>query len=275
MKIELNINGATQPVEVNPGETLLKTLRAEGYFGVKHGCETGECGACTVLVDGKPANACVTLAAQVEGHTIETIEAVGEHPEQGWKHTDGLHPLQTSFVDSGAIQCGFCTPGMVLAAKELLAREPNPSEEQVRDVLSGVLCRCTGYVKPVQAVLHAAAVLRGEAEPGELISESAWAALFTAPDAGPEGGGEGPVGTAVRVLPKVVVAPQTEGWRTVGKPEPKVDAVKLVQGKPAFTADIEKRGMLVAKILKSPLAHARIKQIDASKARALEGSTLR
>ena len=275
MKLNLTVNGKQIEIESAPHETLLKALRREGYFGVKHGCETGECGACAVLVDGKVVNSCVTLVAQVEGKQVETIEALGEHPEQGWKLTDGLHPLQQSFAESGAVQCGFCTPGMILAAKELLARNPDPTEEEVREALSGVLCRCTGYIKPVQAVLHAAAVLRGEAQPGEMVGESELLkALFDPDDAplppAPETG-EGPVRTAVRVLPKVLVSPQTRTRKQVGKPELKVDAVKLVQGKPAFTGDIEKRGMLIAKVLRSPVAHARIKKIDASKARALEG----
>jgi putative selenate reductase molybdopterin-binding subunit len=267
MKLELNINGKPHQMSTSPGDTLLKVLRANGFFGVKHGCETGECGACTILVDGKPVNSCVYLAAQAQGHEIETIEHVGEHPEQGWKHTDGLHPLQTSFVDSGAIQCGYCTPAMILAAKELLTRNPNPSEEDVRDALSGVLCRCTGYTKPVQAVLHAAAVLRGEAEPGDLLAQEILDALFISP------GEQGDTKTkpAFQVLPKVLVVPQAEEWHSVGKPERKVDAVKLVQGKPAFTADEPRPDMLIAKVLKSPFAHARIKKIDASKARALKG----
>ncbi len=279
MKLTLNINGQSIETRTTPNETLLKALRRMGYFGVKHGCETGECGACTVLLDGKPVNSCVMLAAQAEGKTIETIEASGEHPEHGWKETKGLHPIQQSFVDSGAIQCGFCTPGMVLAAKELLTRNLNPTEDEVREALSGVLCRCTGYVKPVDAVLHAAAVMRGEAEPGDMLHDDLLAALFEPPEDGPpaptsdseivENGGNGRV--AVRVMPKVLVSPQTEHWRSVGKPEPKVDAIKLVQGKPAFTADIERRGMLIAKVLRSPVAHARIKKIDASKARALDG----
>ena len=274
MQLTLNVNGSEIEVSSSSNETLLKVLRRNGYFGVKHGCETGECGACTVLLDGKPVNACVTLAAQAEGRLVETIESVGQHPDQGWKQTEGLHPLQQSFVESGAIQCGFCTPGMILAAKELLARNPNPSEADVREALSGVLCRCTGYVKPVQSVLHAAAVMRGEAEPGEMIDPDLLLSLFSPGDSPypePPKTGEGPVRTAVRVLPRVLVAPQTEKWDRVGKPELKVDAVKLVQGKPAFTGDIEKRGMLVAKVLRSPYAHARIKKIDASAARALEG----
>ena len=162
MKINLTVNGRTHEVEIIPGDTLLKVLRSLGYVGVKHGCETGECGACTILLDSKPINACVFLAAQAEGHALETIESVGEHPEQGWKITSGLHPLQKAFVESGAIQCGFCTPAMVLAAKELLDRNDNPGDADVREAFSGILCRCTGYIKPIQAVLRAAAVARGE-----------------------------------------------------------------------------------------------------------------
>ena len=144
MNLSMTINDKPHRITANPGDSLLKVLRAEGYFGVKHGCETGECGACSVLVDGVPVNSCVYLAAQAEGHQIETIENIGEHPEQGWKNSQGLHPLQTAFVESGAIQCGFCTPAQIMVAKDLLTRNPNPTEEDVRDALSGVLFRCTG-----------------------------------------------------------------------------------------------------------------------------------
>lgn len=272
MKIKLTINNTDHQLDLPANTSLLKAVRAEGYFGVKHGCETGECGACTVLVDGKPINGCVMLAAQAEGHTIETIENVGEHPEQGWKLTEGLHPIQKSLVQSGAIQCGFCTPGMAMAAKELIARNPDPTEDDVRDAISGVLCRCTGYVKPVQAILHAAAVLRGEADADQMFTPDDLDLFFIPPEEGdPQPPANGDTQTIVRVLPKVLIAPQTENWKSVGKPEIKVDAVKLVQGKPAFAADMEMRGMLVAKILHSPVAHAKIKRIDAEAARALEG----
>jgi putative selenate reductase molybdopterin-binding subunit len=145
MKLLLKINGTFHEILASPGDSLLHVLRREGFFGVKHGCETGECGACAVLLDGRPVNSCVYLAAQAEGHLIQTIEALGEHPEQGWKVTGGLHPIQQAFVESGAIQCGFCTPAQVLAATQLLERNPSPSEAEVREALSGVLCRCTGY----------------------------------------------------------------------------------------------------------------------------------
>src|SRR5258708_5426472 len=154
MELELNINGVIKSLDVAPNESLLTVLRREGYYSVKHGCESGECGACTVLVDGLPRPSCVTLAAQAGGCTVTTVENLANARK--------LHPLQEAFIDTGAIQCGFCTPGMLLSASALLKRNPSPSEEEVREALSGNLCRCSGYVKPVQAILRAAAVLRGE-----------------------------------------------------------------------------------------------------------------
>jgi len=275
MDISLSINGNLQRYTVAPGDTLLAVLRREGFFGVKFGgCKEGECGACAVLLDGRPVNSCSMLAAQAEGHHIETIEGIGQHPEQGWKKTTGLHPIQQAFVETGAVQCGYCTPAMVLAAKSLLEREPNPTEEQVREVLSGVLCRCTGYLKPVQAVMRAAAYLRGEAVPPVDGSIEAPEGLFGEPGgaAGTPGlGTPSSADTLTRIMPRISVTPQAAAWTQVGKPEQKVDAVKLVQGKPSFTADLDMRGMLVAKVLHSPVAHARIKRIDTTKARALDG----
>jgi len=276
MRIHFTLNEVRTEIEVSPDATLLSVLRDQlGLYGVKHGCETGECGACTVLLDGVPVNTCVMLAPQVDGREVTTIEALGEHPDLGWRPSAGLDPIQQAFVETGAIQCGYCTPAMILVARALLAREPNPSEEQVREAFSGVLCRCTGYLKPVQAVLRAAAVLRGEiVEPieGPIPAPSG---LFPARGDEPReedvmpGGPE--VLTRTSVMPRIIVASQAKPRRVVGRPEVKVDAIKLAQGKPAFTADIEMRGMLVAKILHSPLAHACIKSIDCSKARALPG----
>src|ERR1051326_3091935 len=143
MEVEFRINGVIKSVDVAANQSLLSALRQEGYFSVKHGCETGECGACTVLIDGVPRPSCVTFAAQVGGCTLTTVESLGNARK--------LHPIQEAFIDTGAIQCGFCTPGMVISAYALLKNNPNPTEEQVRDALSGNLCRCTGYVKPVQA----------------------------------------------------------------------------------------------------------------------------
>ena len=147
--IELVVNGAKRRLECEARTTLLDLLRDGGYHGVKHGCETGECGACTVLVDGLPVCSCLVLACRAEGRTVETVEGMGT--------PDALHPIQAAFVETGAIQCGFCTPAMELCAKALLDAVPAPSEADVRDALAGCLCRCTGYVKPVQAVLQAAA----------------------------------------------------------------------------------------------------------------------
>ena len=279
MKITLLINGKEYEPEISPGDSLLKVLRSLGFYGVKFGAEDGETGADTVLFDGKPVNAGQLLAAQAEGHKIATIEALGEHPELGWKPSAGLHPLQKSFIETGAVQCGYCTPAQILAAQHLLEQNRNPTDAQVRDVLSGVLCRCTGYLKPVQAVLRAAAIMRGEeVEPISGIEQPIPAPSAWMPDSDGNGLGapfdsttDPELQTKSSVMPRIYVAPKTEELKTVGKPEPKVDAVKLAQGKPAFAADLEMRGMLHAKMLKSPHAHAIIKSIDARKARALPG----
>ncbi|HEX9796856.1 MAG TPA: molybdopterin cofactor-binding domain-containing protein [Anaerolineales bacterium] len=275
MNIHLHVNGQDHELAIASDATLLALLRQQlGLHGVKHGCETGECGACTVLLDGKPVNTCVMLAAQADGKSITTIEAIGSHPQLGWRETQGLDPIQQAFIETGAIQCGFCTPAMVLAGRWLLEHEPDPTEAQVRDALSGVLCRCTGYLKPVQAILRAAAVKRGEQVAPIQGAIPAPPELFE-PQAPEEREPLAPLGDGLTVLtdvmPRIKVAPESQAWRAVGKPEIKVDAIKLVQGKPAFTDDFEMRGMLVAKVLHSPHAHARIKRIDASAARQLDG----
>jgi putative selenate reductase molybdopterin-binding subunit len=276
MRIEFKLNGSQVGMDVPAGSTLLSVLREHlGLFGVKHGCETGECGACTILLDGVPVNACVILTPQVHGRQVETIEVVGEHPEQGWRLTEGLDPIQEAFVETGAIQCGYCTPAMVLVARSLLKGNPSPSETEVREALSGVLCRCTGYLKPVQAILRAAAVLRGDdIEPlGDLLPLPT--ELFPPPEERDDDltdlPGASETLTSTRVMPQMKIAQDLETRQSVGRPAPKVDAVKLVQGKPAFALDIEMRGMLVAKVLHSPFPHAVIRKIDASEARALPG----
>jgi len=274
MRIIFGLNDEQVELDVPASTPLLAALRNQlAVFGVKHGCETGECGACTVLIDGEPVNSCVMIAAQAAGKDLQTIEIVGQHPELGWRRTEGLSPIQEAFVETGAIQCGYCTPAMVLAAQSLISNNPNPDEFEVREALSGILCRCTGYLKPVQAILRAAAVLRGETPEPIDGGIPAPAELFGPPnDGGPsmDVRGAGPE-LATRVMPRIKVAPEAESLRSVGKPARKVDAVKLVQGKPAFAADMEMRGMLIAKILKSPLAHARIKSIDSSRAREHPG----
>jgi len=148
MPLRVTVNGEAKEWAIAPGDLLLDVLRREGYFGVKRGCEKGECGACTVLVNGRAVNSCLMFAAQAEGSEVLTIEALA--------HGDHLHPLQEAFLDHGAVQCGFCTGGMIMNAKALLDRCPNPTEDDVREALAGTYCRCTGYRKPVEAVLATA-----------------------------------------------------------------------------------------------------------------------
>ncbi|MFQ5349427.1 MAG: (2Fe-2S)-binding protein [Thermoanaerobaculia bacterium] len=153
--LTLEVNGEQRPVAFPTHHTLLEVLREEcGLTGTKHGCELGECGTCTVLVDGRPILSCLALAAEMEGRRIETVEGV--------QRANTLHPLQAAMADLGAAQCGYCTPAVLLSAKALLAEEPAPSPQQISQALAGVLCRCTGYHKIVEAVEWAAAVERGE-----------------------------------------------------------------------------------------------------------------
>jgi len=284
MEINVTINGVPKTLACLPGETLMKLLRREGYYSVRYGSDTGETGAAAVLVDGQLVSSEVMLAAQADGCTIETIEGLAD----GIK----LHPIQQAFIRTGAIQSGYATPATILAAKSLLEKNLNPTEAEVRDALSGILDRETGYVKPVQAVLEAAAVLRGEepttVEPNVItpiiLPGQDFSDLFRPPDGDggkgvdptpetPEGGGaiSGEVQTKRITLPKFVVAPEAPELKVVGKSETKVDAIKLAKGNPAFVDDFEMRGMLYAKLLTSPHAHARILDIDDSEARAIPG----
>jgi aerobic-type carbon monoxide dehydrogenase small subunit (CoxS/CutS family) len=143
------VNGDTYPVTVEPGRTVMSVLRDDlGLTGTKEGCEDSECGACMVLIDGKPLNSCSYLALQANGRSITTVEGLSTNGE--------LHPLQRAFLEQGGVQCGFCTPGMLISAAALLAKDPDPSEEDIRVALAGNLCRCTGYSPIVAAVRHAA-----------------------------------------------------------------------------------------------------------------------
>jgi putative selenate reductase molybdopterin-binding subunit len=271
MLINLIINAVGQDIEILSSETLFTVLRRLGYHGIKFGDEQELTGADTLLIDGIAVNAGSILAAQAIGHNIVTIEGLGIHPDQGWKKTAGLHPLQQAFIETGAIQCGYCTPAQILAAKALLDNNPNPTEHEVREAIAGVLCRCTGYAKPVQAILRAAAVLRGETvEPINPPEGATWPINERPMPPGNEPDSDS-LSTLTKVTPKVFIISQFRPYQVVGRPEPKVDAIKLAQGKSAFTADFEIRGLLHAKVLHSPHAHARIKNIDASKARALPG----
>jgi len=279
MSVTLHINGHDEEIANLKSDNLRDALRQAGYVSVRFGSHTGETGAAAILLDGRLVSADTLLVGQAIGHHIETVECLNTRVGQ-------LHPLQQAFIETGAIQSGYSTPAMLLAAKSLLDKNPNPTEDEVRDALSGVLCRETGYVKPVQAILRAAAYLRGEQlppPPGPLVVDATYSAgdpsKFDDSDDdnepfGPEpsGGSSSPMTqTQSRLRTGIVLQGQTPETNIVGKPETKVDAVKLAKGNPAFVDDIELRGMLYARLLTSPHAHARILNIDDSEARALPG----
>ncbi|HEY88457.1 MAG TPA: molybdopterin-dependent oxidoreductase [Thermoflexia bacterium] len=278
MKINITLNGKEKEFEIEPRETLFHLLRRSGIYSVKFGSEDGTGGYSTVLLNGKVRNSITTLAAQVAGAEILTVEGLSGHQRPGWNVKASWHPIQRAFIEMCAIQSGYDTPALILAAKALLDRNPSPTEAEVRDAISGILSRETGYVKPVAAILRAAAYLRGE-EP-EPLEGGPGNEMFMMPEGllpppeEPEplaGGGSGGTQTRVQVQPKVIVTAEATGFSVVGKPLPKVDAPKLAQGKIAFVADFERPGMLYGKILHSPHAHARIMDIDTSRAEALPG----
>ncbi len=273
MSTILCINKLDIEVDSLPTEILRNALRRAGYFSVRFGSDSGETGAAAILLDGRLVSSDTILVGQAVGREIETIEgltsSIGE-----------LHPIQRAFMETGAYQSGYSTPAMILAAKALLDQEPNPTEAQVRDALSGILDRETGYIKPVEAILRAAAAMRGEAvDPydGPQIVDASY--LVETPegtgmddnlDLAPGGSG---TGTAVDIRPQTDITlrsgiPETE---VVGKSATKVDALQLLKGNPAFVDDFEKRGMLFGKLLTSPHAHAHIIDIDDKEASAIPG----
>jgi putative selenate reductase molybdopterin-binding subunit len=250
-------------------------LRNAGYYSVRYGSDDGVSGASAILLDGRLVNSTTMLVGQAFNHHIETVEGLTQQVGE-------IHPIQKAFMETGAIQSGYATPAMILAAKALLQGNLHPTEADVRDALSGVLCRETGYVKPVQAILRAARYLRGEdVEPYEgpdMVDASYFVEMPAADDGGeseldgPELAGSGPQATT-QIKPRTDILLQSQVPETVvvGKPETKVDAVKLAKGNPAFVDDIELRGLLHAKLLTSPHAHARILDIDDGQALALPG----
>ena len=277
-QVTVLVNGESHTLDVQPGELLRTALRRLRYFSVKHGDETGESGADAVLLTFTPeeprsyrlVNSGVMLAAQADGAAIITVEGLS-----GPRDTQ-LHPLQEQFIARGAIQCGYCTPAQLLAAKRLLDETPNPTEAQVREAIAGVLCRCTGYAKPVEAILAAAAQMRGEEPPPQELQviddfeAGEWPTGGEQDDSGGPSVEPGGVQTATRTrtAPAQIASPKTA---VVNKPEQKVDAVKLSKGRAVFADDMEMPGMLYGGLLTSPHAHARIVSIDASRARALPG----
>jgi len=227
----LSVNGQSCTIAVDPFDTLLDVLRDKlRLTGTKRGCDVGDCGACTVLIDGTPVNACLQLAANCVGRQITTIEGLADGP--------ALTPLQESFVKEGAIQCGFCTSGMALAATALLRDTPDPSSDEIKEALSGNMCRCTGYAGILRAVQRCG----NHREDGTCAKRSA--ERERVPDA---------------------------TSRTVGVSIPRVDAVDKVTGRAQYTADVFLPNMAHGKLLGSPIAHGIITRIDTSKAEALPG----
>jgi putative selenate reductase molybdopterin-binding subunit len=276
MNITLTINGEHHIIDVLPGELLRTTLRRLRYFSVKFGDETGDTGADAVLLTQTPEapdsyrlrNSGALLTAQVDGASIVTVESLS-----GPRNED-LSVLQEQFISCGAIQCGYCTPAQLLAAKKLLDENADPSEAEVREAIAGVLCRCTGYLRPVQAILRAAAELRGDVPPPletEVVNAHdivEWPTGDTPEEGNTLDAGGADTQTRTKVTPITVAPPQTA---VVNKGEPKVDAIKLAKGRAVFADDMEMPGMLYGGLLTSPHGHARIVSIDASKARALPG----
>ncbi len=228
--ININVNGDNHELAVRPGTTLLDLLREDlKLTGTKKGCELGDCGACTVIMDGKAVNSCLVLAIEADGKKIETIEGLAKGEE--------LHPIQRAFVEKGAIQCGYCTPGMIMRTKSILDKNPNPSEDQIKLELSGNLCRCTGYTKIIDAVKTARDYMNG------------------------------------KVPEKLEFMPQKSAMdlSVVGKRLPKLDAPDKATGRAIYTDDISPPNMIYGKLLLSTLPHANIRSINTEKARELPG----
>lgn len=156
MELEVTLNGRQEHLAAAPSDSLLDVLRDQGYTGAKRGCDTGDCGYCSVIVDGEARQSCIVPAKQVDGATIETIESLGRQED--------LHPVQEAFVENTALQCGFCIPGMIMNTTAYLRTNPDPSKQEAREAIEPVLCRCTGYKKQVEAVMDAAERLRAEDE---------------------------------------------------------------------------------------------------------------
>jgi len=224
-EITFSLNGVETTVAVGQDTFLLQLLREElGLTGTKEGCGNGECGACTVLVDGLPMASCLYPAVKVDGHSVNTVEGLGSHKK--------LHPLQEWFLKLGAVQCGFCTPGLLMTAKALLDRNPNPTPEEIKLAISGNLCRCTGYKKVIEAILAAAAELRGATVSGRQ---------------------------------------DVEGGGSLGRSIIRVDGAPKVLGSARFAADISRPGMFHAAVVASPHPHARIVSIDTEPALKMDG----
>ena len=259
MQVKFKLNGEDLETTCAPGESLLNVLRKQGCWSVRYGSDTGETGAAAVLLDGHLVSADVVLAAQASGHEVTTVESLDTGSRE-------LHPIQAAFVDIGALQGGYSAGAMVLATKALLDELPDPTDSEIRDAFSGILDRETGYVKVVEAVKRAATALRGS-KPGPIEPplldpvdlDDALAGVLREVD------------VETLAIPRIVPSEDVPRTAVVGRPEPKVDALRLVKGYAAFADDVEPRGLLSARLLTSPHAHARIVAIDDSRAQALPG----
>ena len=226
VRVCATINGGQVVFLCEPQQSLLECLRdVLGLTGTKEGCNDGNCGACSILLDGQLVNACLVLGVEIAGREVTTVEGLAD-----WR---GLHPIQQAFVEEDALQCGYCTPGILIAAKALLDRDPDPSAERIRAWMAGNLCRCTGYDKIVRAIRSAAARLAG------------------------------------RHVEACASPPQERA--VVGTRPPRYDAVDKVTGRALYGPDVHLPGLLHGKVLRSPHAHARIRAIDTSRAEALPG----
>ena len=231
--ININVNGTSYEIAVKPNSTLVDVLREQlRLTGTKKGCGLGDCGACTVLINGKAVNSCLVLAVEADGQNILTIEGLAQGEE--------LHPIQQAFVEKGAIQCGYCTPGMILRTKSLFDENPNPSEEEIKKALTGNLCRCTGYTKILDAIDTSKAYLKGE-KPQSIEYQPQKSATDLS---------------------------------VVGKRLPKIDAPDKATGRAIYTDDIVLPNMIYGKLLLSPLPHAKIKSVNIEKAKSLPGVKL-
>ena len=228
MRITLTLNGASRTFETTAGEKVRDLLRREGIFSVRNGCDgQGSCGSCAILLNRKLVNSCLLLAPQIDGQEVYTVNFLAKNRE--------LSAIQSAFVDVGIVQCGYCTPAMLLAAHELLERVEQPSRAQVKDAMSSILCRCTGYEQVFTAVELARRRLGDPAFKGR-------------------------------------VAPEFRGdLRLIGKVRPKVDGPRLARGERAFVEDMVEPGHCHLKMLRSPHAHAYIRRIDTSAAEAMPG----
>jgi CO/xanthine dehydrogenase Mo-binding subunit/aerobic-type carbon monoxide dehydrogenase small subunit (CoxS/CutS family) len=254
-EIRFALNGREVELEVRPEALLLDVLRDRlQQKGAKRSCDMQVCGACTVLVDGAPVSACTYLAIEAHGRELTTVEGLGSE--------ERLDPLQEAFVDAAAVQCGFCTAGMLLTAKALLAEEPSPTRARAIHDLRGNLCRCTGYKKILDAILLGGGLTRfaGRASP-------------TAPASSSEGASMAPSETSpiTEIAPAKPALGEEGPLRVVGKSVRRTDAVEKVTGRARYLSDMEIAGMAHARILRSPYPHARIARIDVTRARALSG----